>query len=125
MLKRIFKILAWFVGVIALLLIALIVYVRVVSRTDPPTPLSLAVLDVPVTQIDSGLFMMGNNWFRKSESGLYELYVEGESFDRGVANGKLTQALVQHQEVVFTNQLHQLVPSDFYIHVLIVILMTM
>ncbi len=118
MLRRIFKILAWFVGVIALLLIALIIYVRAVSRTDPPTPSSLAMLDVPVTQIDTGLFTMRGNWFRKSESGLYELYVEGEPFERGVANGKLTQALVQHQEVAFTNQLHQIVPSDFYIHVL-------
>ncbi len=118
MLKRAAKILAWIVGVIGLLLVALMVYVRIVSRADPPTPSSLAMLDVPVTQIDTGLFTMGNNWFRKSESGLYELYVEGEPFERGVANGKLTQALVQHQEVVFTNQLHQIVPSDFYIGVL-------
>jgi hypothetical protein len=46
------------------------------------------------------------------------LYVEGDPFERGVANGKLTKELVQHQEVVFNAQLHQLVPSDFYINFL-------
>ncbi len=118
MLKRVIKIIAWLIGVIAMLLIVLIVYVRLVAKTDPPTPSSLTALDYPVVQIDSGLYTVGNNWFRKSESGLYELYVEGEPFERGVANGKLTQELVQHQEVVFTNQLHQIVPSNFYIGIL-------
>ncbi|HOX83992.1 MAG TPA: C45 family autoproteolytic acyltransferase/hydrolase [Chryseolinea sp.] len=118
MLSRILKITGWCVGVLAFLLIALIVYVRIVAKTDPPTPSSLTALDLSVTQIDSGLYTIGNNWFRKSESGLYELYVEGEPFERGVVNGKLTQELVQHQEVVFTNQLHQIVPSNFYIGVL-------
>ncbi len=65
-----------------------------------------------------GLFKMDNNWFRKSESGLYELYVEGEPFERGAANGKLTRELVEHQEEVFTEQIHRLVPSDFYLEIL-------
>jgi isopenicillin-N N-acyltransferase like protein len=118
MLKGIFKIAIWFVSLLILVVVVLMVYVRIVSRTDPPKPASLAILDANVNQIDTGLFAIGNNWFRKSESGLYELYVEGEPFERGVVNGKLTQALVQHQEEVFTNQLHQIVPSDFYIGVL-------
>ncbi len=118
MLKRIFKIISWCIGVLAILLIALIIYVRIVSKTNPPTPASTAILDRPVMQIDSGLYTLGNNWFRKSESGFYELYVEGEPFEIGVANGKLTQDLVQHQEVVFTNQLHQIVPSNFYLGIL-------
>ncbi|NJM25078.1 MAG: hypothetical protein HC859_05805 [Bacteroidia bacterium] len=49
---------------------------------------------------------------------MYELYVEGESYERGVAAGKLTRELVQYQEEVFTNQIHQLVPSDFYLSIL-------
>ncbi len=118
MLKKILKIVSWFFGVLTLLIIVLIVYVRIVSKTTPPTPASLAALELSVTQIDSGLYTIGNNWFRKSESGLYELYVEGEPFERGVANGKLTQALAQQQEVAFTKKLHQIVPSDFYLGVL-------
>src|SRR6187402_2819787 len=104
MLKGIFKIAIWFVSLLILVVVVLMVYVRIVSRTDPPKPASLAILDATVNQIDTGLFTIGNNWFRKSESGLYELYVEGEPFERGAANGKLTRALIEHQEEVFTEQ---------------------
>ncbi|MBA4055350.1 MAG: peptidase C45, partial [Marivirga sp.] len=49
---------------------------------------------------------------------LYELYVEGEPFERGVANGKLTKNLVQYQEEVFTEQIRRLVPNGFYLGIL-------
>lgn len=118
MLKRSLKIVGWFLGIVLVLLLVLIVYVRVVAKTEPPSPKSLTVLDKIVAQPDPGLFTLGSNWFRKSESGLYELYVEGEPFERGVVNGKLTRDLVQYQEEVFTLQIHQLVPNEFYLGIL-------
>lgn len=118
MLKRILKITGWFLGIVAMLLIALLVYVRIVARTEPPVPSSLAALDQRVLQPDSGFFTLGKNWFRRSESGLYELYVEGEPFERGVANGMLTRDLVHYQEEVFTEQIRRLVPNGFYLGIL-------
>src|SRR5690349_2606876 len=114
MLKRIIRFILWLLGIIVILFIVLLFYVRMVSKTDPPQPASLESLDLKVTQPDSGLYVIKNNWFRKSESGLYELYVEGDPFERGVVIGKLTQDLVQHQEVVFNQQIHRLVPSSMY-----------
>jgi isopenicillin-N N-acyltransferase like protein len=118
MLRRILKIAAWFFGVLIVLIIALAIYVRAVSITDPPEPPSLTAEQLQVTQPDTGLYKIGRNWFRKSESGLYELYVEGKPFDRGVINGKLTTDLVRYQEEVFTKQIDQLVPSRSYLNVL-------
>jgi hypothetical protein len=118
MLKKLAKIFAWILGILVLLLVILLLYVRSVAKVDPPVPASMAILDAKVTQPDSGLYTIGNNWFRKSESGLYELYIEGAPFERGVVNGKLTHELVQYQEEVFTNQLHRLVPSSFYLNIL-------
>lgn len=119
MLKKIIKILAWFFGILVLLLIVLIIYVRAVSTTSPPEITATNTdVDALVTEPDSGLFKVKNNWFRKSESGLYELYVEGEPYERGIANGKLTRDLVQYQEQVFTDQIHRLVPSNFYLGML-------
>lgn len=114
MLKGIFKILGWFLGVIVILGIGLYAYVRVVSVTDPPVAPALQ-FGTTVTQPDSGLFTLGNNWFRRSESGLYELYVEGDPYERGVVNGMLTKDLVRYQEEVFTGQIHKLVPGTFYL----------
>lgn len=116
--KRIVKIIGWSIGIFVVLLVALFIYIRIVARTEPPLPSSLSALDKNITQPDSGFFLLGNNWFRKSESGLYELYVEGEPFERGVANGKLTKELVHYQEKVFTEQIRRLVPNGFYLGIL-------
>ncbi|MDH4297285.1 MAG: hypothetical protein OEV74_13445, partial [Cyclobacteriaceae bacterium] len=118
MLRRFLKILAWIAGLVFILICTLFVYVRLVSKVVPPSPISLSPLDEKVVELSPGLSTVGNNWLRKSESGLYELYVEGEPFERGVANGKLTRALVQHQEEVFTHQIHKLVPNRFYLTLL-------
>lgn len=118
MLRRIVKVLAWITGILLLLIVGLMIYVRSVSLIEPPVPESLAALNKEVVEVDTGLFKIDNNWFKRSESGLYELYVEGDPFERGVANGKLTKALVHYQEQVFTDQIHRLVPSDFYLNIL-------
>src|SRR5688500_12326951 len=118
MLRRPIKIFAWILGLLVAIVIALMIYVQAVATADPPTPASLDILDQPVVEADSGLYKIGNNWFKKSKSGLYELYVEGDPFERGVVNGKLTKDLVRYQEEVFTKQIHRLVPSDFYLDVL-------
>lgn len=96
--------------------IILMVYVMLVSKTSPPDV--AATGEVPVTEIDTGLFVTGNNWFRKSESGLYELYAEGAAFERGVAIGSLTKELLQYQEKVFNDQIRKMIPSEPYLHVL-------
>jgi hypothetical protein len=103
--------------VLVTLLLAGLLYVLNALNIKEPVPASLA-LPAEITQPDSGLFVLGNNWFRKSESGLYELHLEGPAFERGVANGKLTRSLVQYQEKVFNDQIHDLVPSKRYLSVL-------
>ncbi len=112
------KILLFILGGFIALLICLIVYVRIVATVHPPEPKNTDIVQVERKEVERGFYTIGNSWFKRSESGLYELYLEGEPFERGVINGKLTKELVQHQEVVFNEQLHQLVPSEFYINFL-------
>ncbi len=118
MLRKTAKIFGWIFGIVIFLVAGLVIYVRVVAEITPPTPASLASLELEPIEVDSGLFKIGKNWFKKSESGLYELYVEGQPFERGVANGKLTKELVHYQEEVFNEQIHRLVPSNFYLGIL-------
>ena len=98
MIKRLLKIAAWFFGVIMLLVIIAIIYVRAVSVTDPPVVPAVAIESFKISEPDSGLFKIGRNWFRQSESGLFELYVEGSPYERGIVNGELTKQLVRYQE---------------------------
>lgn len=69
-------------------------------------------------EVTRSFYTLNNNWFRKSNSGLFELYVEGDGFERGVANGKLTKELMTKQEEHFIEQIRLLVPSDFYLNFL-------
>jgi isopenicillin-N N-acyltransferase like protein len=119
MLKRILKIFAWIVGSFAVLIFLLALYIQIVSQTEPPNTVPFESVNHKVVEADSGLFVIDDNWFRKSESGLYEMYVAGKPFERGVAAGALSRELVQYQEVVFNKQIEQIVPSAFYRKILL------
>jgi isopenicillin-N N-acyltransferase-like protein len=116
--KKIRKILAWIFGVIALLIIAGVIYLLIVSRTNPPAVSDKTALSWQRTEPGPGFYTLKNNWFRKSKSGLFELYVEGQPFERGVVNGKLTEELIRLQEDYFNEQINRMVPSRFYRHFL-------
>jgi isopenicillin-N N-acyltransferase like protein len=109
-----FRILA----VIGLIIFIGIIYILSVSKINPPRIADKKALDWQRTEPSPGFYTMGNNWFRKSKSGLYELYVEGKPFDRGVVNGKLSKELIQLQEDYFSDQINKMVPSKFYRHFL-------
>ena len=105
-------------GIIVLLLTTLIIYVVSVSHIDPPKIADESVLNLQRKQLDTNCYVIGNNWFRKSKSGLYEMYVEGAPFQRGVIYGKLSAELVKRQEDNFTEQISKMVPSNIYRHFL-------
>ncbi len=106
------------VGVICLLFVLLAVYLVWVSNIKPPAITDTSVEQLQRVQQDGSFYTLNNNWFRKSNSGLYEMYVEGTPFERGVINGKLSKELVQSQEDYFAEQLNKMIPSSFYQHFL-------
>ena len=99
-------------GFLFLLLIGAIYLVQV-SKVDPPKPADMSSLQLQRTDHGNGFYTIKNNWFRKSKSGLFELYVEGEPFERGVINGRLTEELVVRQEDHFAEQINKMVPWEF------------
>jgi isopenicillin-N N-acyltransferase like protein len=105
-------------AVIALLIISGVIYLVIVSKTNPPPVNDKTALDWQRSEPSPGLYTLKNNWFRQSKSGLFELYVEGQPFERGVVNGKLTKELIQLQEDYFNDQINRMVPSKFYRHFL-------
>jgi isopenicillin-N N-acyltransferase-like protein len=102
-----------FSGFVALFLI-LAIYLFCVAIDYPPKPKDLSSEKLVRNEPSPRFYTIKNNWFRKSKSGLYELYVEGQPFERGVINGKLTKELVVKQEDYFTAQIAKMIPSKFY-----------
>ncbi|MET0300342.1 MAG: C45 family peptidase, partial [Flavitalea sp.] len=116
--KRILRGFLFFFGGIVVLLIALFIYLAIVSKVDPPEVADQSSLSLQRTDIGGGMYTLDSSWFRKSKSGLYELYVQGDPFRMGVVNGKLTKELVVRQEDHFTEQINKMIPSKFYLRFL-------
>lgn len=116
--RTLWKIIKWTLASILMLLLAGGAYLRAVAVMEPPRPADTSCLNWQRDSIDAHCFTLGNNWLRHSNSGLWELYVEGEPFERGVANGKLTHELVVKQEDAFNDQINQMIPSGAYRHFL-------
>ncbi|MES2891110.1 MAG: C45 family peptidase [Bacteroidota bacterium] len=111
--KILLGILYFFVGLLTLL-IALVCYVVYVSNIKSPELAREPGLDTQRKEPSPGFYTIGNNWFRKSNSGLYELYVSGDPSRLGVFNGRLTKELVMRQEDHFSEQISKMIPSESY-----------
>ena len=76
------------------------------------------MLDLERIKIGKNFYVCGNCWLKKSNTGLWELYIEGDAFERGVINGKLTKELIEIQEEAFVEQINKMIPSKFYLNFL-------
>ena len=86
MLKKLLRVFAKLMFALFVLFTAFVVYFFIAIRISEPAIADLAPIKKERIQYGSTFYKTGNNWLRKSESGLYELYVEGKGFERGAAN---------------------------------------
>jgi hypothetical protein len=104
--------------VLAVLLAALVIYFLIIAVDRPPSISDHSSLKIKRINHGYNTMTLDRNWLRKSESGLWEMYLEGDPFERGAAFGRLTKELLYYQESVFVEQIRELVPSDGYLKVL-------
>lgn len=109
------RILKYFFLSIFVLIVLFIAYFIYAIQITPPKVKEQSILKEKRELLDTNFYAIKNNRFRKSESGLYELYVEGKPFERGVYIGKLTKELIQKQEDAFVEQLKIMIPSETFL----------
>jgi len=115
-LRWLLKCLAIFIGIFLLILIVFGIWVYNVSdNIVPPKVADTSAFSLQVDSTDGNFHTIGDNWIRKNEYGLYEMYVSGKPFELGVKNGKLSQQLIINQEIAFTQQIKQMIPDDGYL----------
>ena len=112
-LKRIFYALLCF-------LVIFLIYFIIVVRVPEPNIADKSALNNTREKISDTFFKTKNGWLKKnravkSSGNLWELYVEGNGFERGVANGILTKELHEFQEDAFISQIQILVPNLNYL----------
>ncbi len=112
---RILRFFIWFLAILTILIIAFGIYVWKVSDFDPPVISQADTSGIEKIETDSLTKRIGNNWIRKNQYGLYEMYVEGTPFRRGIINGRLSQDLIVDQEAAFVRQIKHMIPSPRYL----------
>ena len=113
--KKIFKYTSCVLLSLLVILIAGISYLYFSADMQTPKHEQSMTTD-KVIDIDSlHLRYYGDNFLRHSDSGLWELFVKGDAFQRGEAIGQLSSDLLHYQEKVFVDQIREIVPSDSYL----------
>jgi len=110
-LRKILKTTAIALGIFLLICLILGVYAVSVSRFKPPAITDSSVLKIETNHVDNSLYIIENDWIKKNEYGLYEMYVSGGPYERGVKNGKLSRQQIIDQEIAFTSQIKQMFPA--------------
>ncbi len=104
--------------VLVIVIVTSSIVFNLVTSISPPKIDNMEVLDLEREIYDSNYFIVGNSWLRKNAFGLWEMYLEGNPFEIGVINGKLTKELIKQQEDSFVDQINTLVPSKGYLRFL-------
>jgi len=101
------------IGAFELLLgfiLVLLLYVIFASRIGPP-----AVTEIHIEKrkkISENHYVLGSNWIKKNKFGIWEMYIEGAPYERGLIYGELAKELIQKQEKIFVDQIENFVPSS-------------
>ena len=112
--RKLFKFFGYLLLILCILIGCGFIYLYSVATVTPPEVGNTSVLSIQRQQLGKNCFVAGNNWLRKSDSGLWEMYVEGAPFERGYMNGILAKELIHEQEQAFSEQINSIVPSSFY-----------
>lgn len=87
-------------------------------KISPPTiSQAESKSNLKLTKIDNTTYF-GKSWLRQQQQGIWQLYVEGEGYEMGFANGILTKELNQQQEAYFVKEINNKVPNKIYQFVL-------
>ncbi len=94
-----------------------IIYLIFAYKRHPAAPVT-DLSDYQPEQKNGHLVQLGKNWCHLNSRGLYEMYIEGTPYERGIINGRLTEKLIYTQENVFIEEIKRRIPSNFYLHFL-------
>ena len=83
-------------------------------KVNPPSVNLSDTTNITRTVSRDSVYYSGNNWLKKNEYGMWEMYVEGPAFERGYINGLLSKEHVVKQEEIFISRLDKMLPGKIY-----------
>jgi hypothetical protein len=113
--RKFFKIIFVIIVILFFAGVILVTWFQLDTRVHIPEQSDLSATKLIVGHPSKDFYTCGRNWVQRRNSGLWELYLEGKPFERGVIEGKLTKGLIEKQEQAFTDQISEMIPSPSYL----------
>ncbi len=101
-------------GIAFLLLLLLALFALAVLKIPPKVP-NLNQRDLKPIRVADDFYAINRNWIKKNTHGLWEMYIEGEPYERGLMNGMLASKLIYNQEKFFVSEIKKKVTNKFYL----------
>ncbi len=108
------KFLRYFLIITTTLVLLVLVWLYVVTKMPEPSVADRSVLKLQRVQSGQHYYSIGDNWIRRNKYGIWEMYLHGKPFERGVIHGKLAKELVVEQEMAMDQMLNTLIPNSVY-----------
>jgi isopenicillin-N N-acyltransferase like protein len=94
------------------IILILIITFKISTHLTIPKIQDKSILNKERIKVSDNFYKFENSWLKKTNSNLWELYIEGDSFERGVAIGKLLYDLNDRQEEIFIKTIRDIIPSN-------------
>lgn len=103
---------------ILLPLTSVVVYFFNVQMSSPLAE-GQEIPDIEVKTLGQNHFATATgSWLHKNDKDVWEIYIQGEPYERGLAFGALAQQLLAEKESAFISEIENRVPSDSYLNFL-------
>ena len=93
-------------------------FIRRIMVPAPKLESSKTVESYKRVKLGENHYAVGNCWLRKNKEGIWEMYLEGAPYERGLVYGILAKELMEKQEVHFVSQIKELVPNSLLLQLL-------
>ncbi|MBN2236950.1 MAG: choloylglycine hydrolase [Bacteroidales bacterium] len=104
----------FFLGLLTLLMGFLVYFYFAIQIAEPEIDTSTWIGKERMVLNDSTYFF-GENFLRKNEVGIWEMYLKGSPEEIGYAHGMLAQELMAFQEEAFVTQIKHMIPDESYL----------
>jgi isopenicillin-N N-acyltransferase like protein len=98
---------------LGMLIVLSVFFMFSINVTPPKVP--VLKHSIFLTKINDSLVTCNKSWIKKNKDGLWELFIEGSPYERGLTTGALTQNLSRFQEYAFVNEIVKMIPSKSYL----------
>jgi predicted choloylglycine hydrolase len=101
-----------------MLFLCFLLYFFVQIRIEYPDVPKVNLSDYQVEKISETEWILDDSWLKKNQFGVWEVFVVGDDYERGIKYGVLTKKLMELQEDYFVAQINEIIPNSFYLNFL-------